>query len=120
MSPEPIVKISGLSKKFKKIEALKNINLDVHRGKIIGLLGENGCGKSTLLRSMIGLYLPDEIPLKDIISCKRDKNRAVLTAKNPGPAKISELEDSLTCKIEPRSLSLEEIYKIIMTSVKGA
>jgi ABC-2 type transport system ATP-binding protein len=299
MTSQPIVKISGLTKKFTKIEALRNINLDIQSGRIIGLLGENGSGKSTLLRNIVGLYLPDggkcetfgcpakdldaetlskigyvhqdgdliswlkvsslisyvssyyknwnkelvdkfirdfeipmdrrigglspgekqrisiliaiayepellildepaaaldplarmkfldtlmefiqtpnrtiiisshiltdvekiidhvvlmhkggiirdcgfdelkeefieliltststsglpdEIPLEGVVSCKKDKKLAVLTVKNIGSGKIRELEDSLSCKIESRHLSLEEIYKIIMTSAKG-
>ncbi|MFZ2655262.1 MAG: ABC transporter ATP-binding protein [Victivallales bacterium] len=300
MTSQPIVKISDLTKKFGKVEALKKINLDIQPGRIIGLLGENGSGKSTLLRNIVGLYLPDsgrcetlgqsakdldaetlsrigyvhqdgdliswlkvsnlidyvssyyknwnkdlvakfvkdfeipmdrrigglspgekqrisiliaiayepellildepaaaldplarmkfldtlmefiqtpnrtiiisshiltdvekiidhvvlmhrggiirdcgfdelkeefikltlsstspesglpdEIPLEGVVSCKKDKKRAVLTVKNIGSAKIRELEDSLSCKIELRHLSLEEIYKIIMTLAKG-
>ncbi|MEN6384243.1 MAG: ABC transporter ATP-binding protein [Phycisphaerales bacterium] len=54
-----IVQIRNLSKHFGKIQALKDITLDISRGQIIGLLGANGCGKSTLLRHIIGLYLAD-------------------------------------------------------------
>ncbi len=56
---ETLVQIRGLSKRFKHIQALDNVDLDIHRGSIIGLLGANGAGKSTLLRHIIGLYLPD-------------------------------------------------------------
>jgi len=54
-----MVQIRGLSKRFGKMQALDNVDLDVGRGRIIGLLGANGAGKSTLLRHIIGLYLPD-------------------------------------------------------------
>lgn len=57
-STEPIVKIRGLTKTFKKKPAIESVDLDIHRGRIIGLLGPNGCGKSTLIRHLIGLYLP--------------------------------------------------------------
>ncbi|AQQ10209.1 putative ABC transporter ATP-binding protein YxlF [Sedimentisphaera cyanobacteriorum] len=54
-----IIQVSGLSKSFGKLKALKDISFSAGRGSIIGLMGANGCGKSTLLRNMIGLYLPD-------------------------------------------------------------
>lgn len=40
--------------------ALKNINLNIERGDIIGVTGKNGSGKSTLLKLMSGLLIPDE------------------------------------------------------------
>jgi len=58
-SENPMVEIRGLSKRFGKIQALDAVDLDIGRGRIVGLLGANGAGKSTLLRHIIGLYLPD-------------------------------------------------------------
>lgn len=55
-----IIQIKQLSKRFRKIQALDNVNLDIQSGGIVGLVGSNGAGKSTLLRHIIGLYLPDE------------------------------------------------------------
>ena len=55
----PIVQMSGLYKRFGKIQALDGTDLDIYPGRIIGLLGANGAGKSTLLRHIIGLYLAD-------------------------------------------------------------
>jgi len=60
MNENPIVQMRNVSKRFGKIQALDKIDLDISRGKIIGLLGANGAGKSTLLRHIIGLYLSDE------------------------------------------------------------
>ncbi|MFH1715790.1 MAG: ABC transporter ATP-binding protein [Planctomycetota bacterium] len=55
-----IVQMRGLSKRFGATEALRDIDLDIRNGSIIGLLGANGAGKSTLLRHIIGLYLPNK------------------------------------------------------------
>lgn len=60
MSKEnPIVRMTGVHKRFGKIQALDGVDLSIYPGSIIGLLGANGAGKSTLLRHIIGLYLPD-------------------------------------------------------------
>jgi len=55
-----IIRMEGVSKAFGRTRALDGVNLAVHPGRIIGLLGANGAGKSTLLRTIIGLYLPDQ------------------------------------------------------------
>ncbi len=57
---EPIIQMRKVCKRFGKIKALENINLQIQPNRIIGLLGANGAGKSTLLRHIIGLYLEDE------------------------------------------------------------
>ena len=59
INTNPIARIRNVSKRFGNIQALDNIDMDIKRGEIIGLLGANGSGKSTLLRCLIGLYLPD-------------------------------------------------------------
>ena len=41
-------------------EALKHINLTVHEGEVVAILGRNGSGKTTLVRHLIGLIKPDE------------------------------------------------------------
>ena len=56
----PIVRMRKVCKRFGKIQALEDIDLQIHANRIIGLLGANGAGKSTLLRHIIGLYLEDE------------------------------------------------------------
>ncbi len=58
-SSEAIISFRDVSKRFGRIAALDGVNLDIRRGRIVGLLGANGAGKSTLLRHIIGLYLPD-------------------------------------------------------------
>ena len=58
-SENPMVEIRGLSKRFGKVCALDAVDLEIERGRIIGLLGANGAGKSTLLRCIVGLYLAD-------------------------------------------------------------
>jgi len=53
-----LLEFINVNKKFGTKEVLKNINLKVPRGKIIGLLGKNGTGKSTLIKLINDLLIP--------------------------------------------------------------
>ena len=50
-----ILQISNLNKHYGKTHALKDINLDIPKGKIVGILGPNGSGKTTLIKTVMGL-----------------------------------------------------------------
>lgn len=53
-----VVRLEDYCKSFKSAEVLKNINLTLESGKVIGLKGKNGSGKTTLMRAISGLILP--------------------------------------------------------------
>jgi phosphonate transport system ATP-binding protein len=55
----PSLTARGMRKSFGTNEVLRGIDLDVHPGELLVVLGANGCGKSTLLRCAIGLLTPD-------------------------------------------------------------
>ena len=50
---------SFFNREYEYFTALKNINLQISEGEIIGILGENGAGKTTLIKLMVGLLYPD-------------------------------------------------------------
>jgi len=53
------VRCRGLSKAYLDVNAINDINLDVHTGEILALLGPSGCGKTTTLRLIAGFERPD-------------------------------------------------------------
>ncbi|WP_097027100.1 ATP-binding cassette domain-containing protein [Clostridium peptidivorans] len=53
-----MIEISNLSKQFKNIKAVDNVNFKVSKGEILGLLGENGAGKTTTLRMIATMLKP--------------------------------------------------------------
>ena len=55
---EKLLSIKGVAKHFDEIKALTHVDLDIHSGEIVGLVGSNGAGKTTLLRLMAGVYTP--------------------------------------------------------------
>jgi len=52
------IEIKNLNKQFNNILAVKNINLKINKGSIVGLLGPNGCGKTTTIGMILGLIKP--------------------------------------------------------------
>ena len=54
-----MIRIENISKGFRKLQALDNINLQFEKGQVIALIGPNGSGKTTLIKSILGLVKPD-------------------------------------------------------------
>jgi ribose transport system ATP-binding protein len=57
--PNPILEMSGISKRFPGVLALEQVNLDIYPGEIVALIGENGAGKSTLMKILGGVMRRD-------------------------------------------------------------
>ena len=56
----PLMSLRGIGKSFGSRSVLHGVDLDLHGGECLGLVGDNGAGKSTLSKIMSGAYLPDE------------------------------------------------------------
>ena len=59
MSDDTVIKIRGLKNSFGEQIIHDDLDLDVRRGEILGVVGGSGTGKSVLMRSIIGLQTPD-------------------------------------------------------------
>ena len=79
-----VLECRGLTKKYKNHPALKQVDLKLERGKIIGIVGPNGSGKTTLIKLLNGLLVPTE-------------GEVLINGTAPGPetkARVSYLPDN--------------------------
>jgi ABC-2 type transport system ATP-binding protein len=56
---EPDLKVKNLTKRYGRIPAIDQMNLDIFRNEVIGIVGNNGSGKTTFLKLLLDLLLPD-------------------------------------------------------------
>ena len=56
----PILEMKGISKRFGAVQALSEVDFEVYRDEVVGLVGDNGAGKSTLVKIIAGTYQPDD------------------------------------------------------------
>ena len=57
-SRSPVLSLRGIDKTFGAVAALTGIDLDVHAGEVVAVVGDNGAGKSTLVKVLSGVHLP--------------------------------------------------------------
>src|SRR5690606_13626680 len=54
----PVLSLRGISKNFGAVSALTDVDMDVHAGEVVALVGDNGAGKSTLVKILAGVHQP--------------------------------------------------------------
>ena len=52
MSQDKLIQVKGLEKRFKRLEVLRGIDIDIHKGDVVAIIGPSGSGKSTFLRCL--------------------------------------------------------------------
>jgi len=98
------IEIKNLSKKYNGISAVKNVNFNIKKGSIVGLLGPNGCGKTTTIGMMLGLIKPSTGSV--FINEKNIENENDRT-------KILEKVNFISPYVElPKKLTVEENLKV--------
>ena len=98
------IEIKNLSKQYNGIKAVKNINFNIKKGSIVGLLGPNGCGKTTTIGMILGLIKPSAGEI--FINAQNIENENNRT-------KILEKVNFISPYVElPKKLTVEENLKV--------
>jgi lipopolysaccharide export system ATP-binding protein len=111
-----IIEAKGLSKTYGKRHVVKDLNLYLSTGEIVGLLGPNGAGKTTTFYMIVGLIKPDSgnifLDREDIVGLpmyKRAKLGISYLPQEPSIFRKLSVEDNLRAVLEIKGLSREEI-----------
>src|SRR5581483_5288694 len=70
LAATPVASVAGIHKRFGSTHALRGVNLSLHPGRCLGLVGRNGAGKSTLVSILSGIIAPDagEVTLNALLA----------------------------------------------------
>jgi simple sugar transport system ATP-binding protein len=77
-----VLRITSIAKRFGAVTALRDVNMHLQRGEVLGLIGDNGAGKSTLIKIMTGFIQPDAGTI--VVNGKEEKLRSVEYARSLG------------------------------------
>lgn len=78
-SSEAVIEISGLTKQFKDVRAVDNLELSVFKGDVFGFLGPNGAGKSTTIRMILSLISPTSGSIKIFGKNLKESRKEILS-----------------------------------------
>ncbi|MDT6382430.1 ATP-binding cassette domain-containing protein [Enterococcus faecium] len=112
---ETVLKATGITKKYGAAKALDKVSIEIKRGMIYGLIGENGAGKSTFMRTIMGLISIDEGSIElfgttDLQAARRRMSQSIET-----PALYPELtaRDNLRIQAANGGVSDREIEDLL-------
>lgn len=120
-----LLEVKGLSKTYSKKVVIRNIDLNVTTGEIVGLLGPNGAGKTTTFYSILGVVKPDRgniyldgIEISRLPMYKRALMGISYLPQEPSIFRKLSVEDNLRAVLEIRGLPADEMEAEVVRLTK--
>ncbi len=120
MDTEKIIQVNGLTKRYKDIRAVNDLDFTVFKGDVFGFLGPNGAGKSTTIRMLLSLISPTAGSIKlfdrDIQSHRIDilKNVGAIVEKPDFYMYLTALKNlEILAKISGKDISSNRIHEVL-------
>jgi Cu-processing system ATP-binding protein len=131
-----MIRIEHISKRFKKLRALDDINAVFSNGQVVSLIGPNGSGKTTLIKSILGMVKPDsgkiyvnETPINGDPSYRSDIGYMPQIGRYPDNMKVGHLftmmkdirnaKDNILDEELLKKCELEKIFEKPMRTLSG-
>ncbi|MGC8751925.1 MAG: ABC transporter ATP-binding protein [Fervidicoccaceae archaeon] len=118
----PELLLEGISKKYGRVEAVKNVDLTVENGKIVSILGPSGCGKTTTLRIIAGLAMPDSGRIllggKDITYLPPEKRNMGMVFQNYAVWPHMNVFENVAFPLKNKKMSKEEIDRRVKEALE--
>ncbi len=112
-----MISIKKIQKHFKKLEALHQVNAELHAGQVISLIGPNGSGKTTLIKSILGLVKPDSgnilfngVPINNNVNYRSRIGYMPQIGRYPDNMKIGQLFNMIKNLRGKEQVIDEELY----------
>ncbi|QMV71939.1 ABC transporter ATP-binding protein [Comamonas piscis] len=115
------LRIEGLAKRFGDFVAVKDFNLEVHRGEFVSLLGPSGCGKTTTLQMIAGFLDPSQgrivLDGKDITQLRPEQRGMGVVFQSYALFPHMTVEQNISFGLEMRKLSRDVVQKRIQDAI---
>jgi len=112
-----MIRIQNLNKRFRKLQALDNINAELNKGQVVSLIGPNGSGKTTLIKAVLGLVRPDSgsitfngVPVTEEVGYRSNIGYMPQIGRYPDNMKIGQLFSMLKNLRSNKKEVDEELY----------
>ncbi len=117
LTVKTVLEVKGLAKHYKKVQAVKSLDLKVSKGMVFGILGPNGSGKTTTLGMLLGVIKPTAGTFAWFENGQKDVNRkrigAMLETPNFYPYLNAERNLRIVAKIKEVDNAEERIAKVL-------